>query len=96
LNEIGQKLLDQTKAHLNATGEKGETWRAKDLLSLLVRSNMNKDIPDSQRMSDVDVIARTFQRIHANCYSCTCAAEVPTFLIAGHDTTSACELVFIL
>ncbi|KAF9071151.1 cytochrome P450 [Rhodocollybia butyracea] len=72
MNEIGQNLLDQTRAHLNATGEKAETWRARDLLSLLVRSNMNKDIADSQRMSDVDVIA-----------------QVPTFLIAGHDTTSA-------
>jgi len=71
MNEIGQKLLVETKAHLKAT-EGGSAWRAKDLLSLLVRSNMNKDNPDSQRMSDSDVVA-----------------QVPTFLIAGHDTTSA-------
>ncbi|KAJ3980614.1 cytochrome P450 [Lentinula detonsa] len=71
MERIGRDLLRQTKEHLAATGEKGDGWRARDLLSLLVRSNMSKDIPEHQRMSDEDVIA-----------------QVPTFLVAGHETTS--------
>ncbi|KAJ3805519.1 cytochrome P450 [Lentinula aff. lateritia] len=71
MERIGRDLLRQSKQHLAATGEKGDGWRARDLLSLLVRSNMSKDIPEHQRMSDEDVIA-----------------QVPTFLVAGHETTS--------
>lgn len=58
MERIGRDLLRQSKEHLAATGEKGDGWRARDLLSLLVRSNMSKDIPEHQRMSDEDVIAR--------------------------------------
>ncbi|KAE9411164.1 cytochrome P450 monooxygenase [Gymnopus androsaceus JB14] len=71
MRHIGEQLLHESKAYLKATGEKAETWRARDLLSLLVRSNMSTDLQDNQRMSDADVIA-----------------QVPTFLVAGHDTTS--------
>jgi len=45
--------------------------QGRDLLSLLVKANMATDIPESQRLSDKDVIA-----------------QVPTFLVAGHETTS--------
>ncbi|KAE9397676.1 cytochrome P450 [Gymnopus androsaceus JB14] len=58
MDRIGQQLLQESKKHLMATGEKGNNWRAKDLLSLLVRSNMSKDIAPNQRMSDEDVIAQ--------------------------------------
>ncbi|KAJ3865395.1 cytochrome P450 [Lentinula novae-zelandiae] len=71
MERIGRDLLRQSKEHLAATGEKGDGWRARDLLSLLVRSNMSKDILEHQRMSDEDVIS-----------------QVPTFLVAGHETTS--------
>ncbi|KAJ3838895.1 cytochrome P450 [Lentinula raphanica] len=71
MERIGRDLLRQTKEYLAATGEKADGWIARDLLSLLVRSNMSKDIPEHQRMTDEDVIA-----------------QVPTFLVAGHETTS--------
>ncbi|KAJ3774193.1 cytochrome P450 [Lentinula raphanica] len=71
MKRIGRDLLWQTKEYLSATGEKADGRRAKDLLSLLVRSNMSKDIPEQQRMTDEDVIA-----------------QVSTFLVAGHETTS--------
>ncbi|KAJ7611688.1 cytochrome P450 [Roridomyces roridus] len=68
--QIGRKLLQESKNEMadNGTFEKG---RARDLLSLLVRANTSKDIPESQRLSDEDVLA-----------------QVPTFLVAGHETTS--------
>lgn len=65
---IGNQLLRESKAQAAATGEKQSN---RDLLSLLVRANMSSDIPESQRMSDRDVLA-----------------QVPTFIVAGHETTS--------
>ncbi|KAG6854184.1 hypothetical protein C0991_009836 [Blastosporella zonata] len=65
MSRIGQELLRESKASIH---EKGE---ARDLLSLLVKSNIATDIPEHQRMTDQDVLA-----------------QVPTFLVAGHETTS--------
>lgn len=53
---IGRELLADSKAIVAGTGEKRG---GRDLLSLLVRANMETDLPESQRMSDNDVLART-------------------------------------
>ena len=37
-----------------------EKARSRDLLTLLLKSNMATDIPENQRLSDEDVIARTW------------------------------------
>ncbi|KIK57951.1 hypothetical protein GYMLUDRAFT_45751 [Collybiopsis luxurians FD-317 M1] len=58
MDRIGRELLEESKRHLYATGEKDENWSARDLLSLLVRSNMSKDIAENQRMTDEDVLAQ--------------------------------------
>ncbi|KAF9031343.1 cytochrome P450 [Hymenopellis radicata] len=71
MDRIGRELLTDAKSFLHASGEKGGSWRARDLFSLLVRANTDVDLPESQRMSDTDVLA-----------------QVPTFLAAGHETTS--------
>ncbi|KAK7040250.1 hypothetical protein VNI00_009716 [Paramarasmius palmivorus] len=70
-DRIAKELFYESKAALTGTGEKGDNWRARDLLSLLVRSNMSADLPEDQRMSDQDVMS-----------------QVPTFFVAGHETTS--------
>ncbi|KAJ7087052.1 cytochrome P450 [Mycena crocata] len=67
---IGRRLFAESKREIAENGT-FETGRARDLLTLLVRANTAKDIPESQRLSDEDVIA-----------------QVPTFLVAGHETTS--------
>jgi len=66
MSRIGYKLLQESKA----IGETSSS-KARDLLSVLVRANMAKDLPESQRLSDEDVLA-----------------QVPTFIVAGHETTS--------
>ncbi|KAI3616017.1 cytochrome p450 [Moniliophthora roreri] len=76
---IAKELLYESKRTLASTGEKGNSWRAKDLLSLLVRSNMSTDLPEDQRMSDKDVMS-----------------QVPTFLVAGHETTSTATTFALL
>ena len=55
LHCIASELLAESKA--SASNEKST---ARDLLSLLVRSNLATDRPENQRLSDDDVIARTF------------------------------------
>ncbi|KAG6375161.1 cytochrome P450 [Boletus reticuloceps] len=76
MNRIGRELLSDAKAVARESAtEKGEIEKnnlhGRDLLSLLVKANMATDIPESQRLSDEDVLA-----------------QVPTFLVAGHETTS--------
>ena len=57
---IAKELLYESKKALAGTGEKGNNWRARDLLSLLIRSNMSTDLPEDQRMSDKDVMSRVW------------------------------------
>ncbi|KAL5478249.1 hypothetical protein ACEPAI_2433 [Sanghuangporus weigelae] len=74
MQRIGQELLREKKTSVNGKfyeeREQGR-GRGKDLLSVLVRANMDVELPDSQRIPDEDVLA-----------------QVPTFLVAGHETTS--------
>ncbi|KAJ6475991.1 cytochrome P450 [Mycena vitilis] len=44
----------------------------KDVLSVLLRANLNTNLPENQRMSENEVVS-----------------QIPTFLIAGHETTSS-------
>jgi len=68
MSRIGNQLLRESKASAGGSNVKGS---GRDLLSLLVRSNMATDLPESQRLTDQDVLA-----------------QVPTFIVAGHETTS--------
>ncbi|KAJ6579990.1 cytochrome P450 [Mycena vulgaris] len=70
MTKIGRKLLADSTQQVAEDGT-FETGQGRDLLTLLVRANTSKEIPESQRLSDEDVIA-----------------QVPTFLVAGHETTS--------
>ena len=64
MRRIGNELLKDcrevianTTSHMN-----GERFglRGHDLLTLLVKANMSKDLTDDQRLSDEDVISREF------------------------------------
>ena len=52
---IGLKLLEDSKA---AACDSVGYSKSRDLLAVLVRANMAKDIPDSQRLSDAEVVSR--------------------------------------
>jgi hypothetical protein len=54
---IGGKLLADSKREIAENGT-FETGRGRDLLTLLVRANTAKDVPEAQRLSDKDVLAR--------------------------------------
>jgi len=75
---IGQNIISQKKDEILAvtesdanSGVEKRNFHGRDLLSVLIRANLAKDIPDNARMSDQDILA-----------------QVPTFLLAGHETSS--------
>ncbi|KAJ6529848.1 cytochrome P450 [Mycena capillaripes] len=68
--EIAKTLLADSQADIKASGGQ-VTSNQRDLLSLMVQSNMSHEIREEQKLSDTDVIA-----------------QIPTFFVAGHETTS--------
>ncbi|THH09705.1 hypothetical protein EW145_g1826 [Phellinidium pouzarii] len=74
MRRIAEGLLRQRKSYIlgdSSAEKKTSDFEGRDLLSALVKSNMDTELPDTQRMVDEDVLA-----------------QVPTFLVAGHETTS--------
>ncbi|KAJ7448951.1 cytochrome P450 [Mycena latifolia] len=69
---IGKQILSKSKAAVKASGGEKAFGGRRDLLSVLLKSNISASVPESQRLSDSEVIA-----------------QIPTFFIAGHETTSA-------
>ncbi|KAF8143513.1 cytochrome P450 [Mycena galopus ATCC 62051] len=78
MRRVGQGLLHDSRRKI-AEGQSADSVALRDLLSLLVRANMSKDVPEAQRLSEKDV-----------------PAQVPTFLVAGHETTAATWALFEL
>jgi hypothetical protein len=79
MGRIGSQLLHDAKtAVISSHGaEKGgsiekSSLQGRDLLSLLVRANMATDIPENQRISDEDVLARmlSFGIMRTECSWC--------------------------
>ncbi|TBU24977.1 cytochrome P450 [Dichomitus squalens] len=78
IKRIGHQLIKEKREQiLSESSEKGSQSvekrdvRGRDLLTLLMKANMATDIPDSQRLTDDEVLA-----------------QIPAFLVAGHETTS--------
>ena len=84
---IGSNLLKQSKASYEESKHSKSPGR-KDILSLLVQANTMEDLPVEQRMTDEEVLARMYKPILDRCiYFLNMLAEIPTFLLAGHETT---------
>ena len=69
MRRIGAQLIAEKKAAIlrdrsenkeKDGGIERSDMRGRDLLTLLLKANMATDIPDSQRLSDEDVLAREF------------------------------------
>jgi hypothetical protein len=97
IRSIGQSMISQKKAEILSSSEidsKGRVEKkniqGRDLLSLLMKANMATDIPDHARMTDEDILARkSLSGYSAFGRKLTAMRfeEVPTFLLAGHETT---------
>ncbi|KAI0688229.1 cytochrome P450 [Cytidiella melzeri] len=75
MRRIGLQLIAEKKASILAASGQSNVERkdvlGRDLLTLLIKANMATDIPESQRLTDEEVLS-----------------QVPTFIVAGHETTS--------
>ena len=66
MRRIGAELVAKKKAAIIASSKKGgidlskRDVEGRDLLTLLIKANMASDIPENQRLSDEEVIARAF------------------------------------
>ncbi|KIK68810.1 hypothetical protein GYMLUDRAFT_36303 [Collybiopsis luxurians FD-317 M1] len=79
---IAHELVRDSKASLQSSGEKGDNWTSRDLLSLLVRSNLSGD--PSQRMSDEDVLAQVPTFFTAGFETTSTATTWALFALVGH------------
>lgn len=66
MDKIAQELLRSSKAELQKSGAQVEKndLQSRDLLTLLLKANLAKDIPEHQRMSEEDVLARKLFKRH--------------------------------
>ncbi|KAJ7255345.1 cytochrome P450 [Mycena rebaudengoi] len=58
ISKIGNQLLTDGKAAVEAAGGEKTVSGRRDLLSLLLKANMATDIPEHQRLSDAEVVAQ--------------------------------------
>jgi len=64
-----------------------------DLLSLLIKANIAADMPENMRMSDSEILSREYIVLFPDLVYrlgvtiMTYILEVPTFLLAGHETS---------
>ncbi|KAJ6527748.1 hypothetical protein B0H19DRAFT_540547 [Mycena capillaripes] len=55
---IGSQIVAKSKADMEASeGEKDSVGR-RDLLSILLQATLSKDIPETQRLSDTEVVSQ--------------------------------------
>ena len=58
---VGMKLVREKRAEvLKTASDSTDALRSRDLLTLLIKANMSADVPESRRLSDEDVLARTY------------------------------------
>ncbi|KAJ7675254.1 cytochrome P450, partial [Mycena rosella] len=72
LQSIGKQIFFNSKANAQNSNGQVPLGTGRDLLSVLVKSNLSKDVPENQRLTEAEVVA-----------------QIPTFVIAGQETTGA-------
>jgi cytochrome P450 len=100
IQRIGSELIQNKKnvvlaeSSTNGSGAvEKQNVQGHDLLSLLIKSNIASDMPESMRMSDSEILSRArlfpcpCSVLCSNSRVIMCILEIPTFLIAGHETT---------
>lgn len=73
MRRIGLQLIAEKKAailaekHSEKEGLEKSDVQGRDLLTLLIKANMATDIPESQRLTDDEVLAREFSHFLSAC-----------------------------
>ena len=82
MHDVGMHIVKEKKNIVAKLGTGAGIDTSRDLLTLLIKANMDLSIPEDQRLSDEDVMARksasnVIGRVCANNQS-LCGEEVPT------------------
>ncbi|KAH9910895.1 cytochrome P450 [Fomitopsis serialis] len=78
---VGMQLIREKKADvlkaMSSGKESSEVLGSRDLLTLLIKANMNSNIPEHQRLSDEDVLARHETTSYGMTWCLFALAQVP-------------------
>ncbi|KAJ7747807.1 cytochrome P450 [Mycena metata] len=91
MTNIAKELLEDSKNAVRASGEEASST-PRDLLSLMVKSNMSKDIPQRLRLSDADVIAQIptfFVAGHERPEFCSTATALALHALSIHPSVQS-------
>lgn len=78
MRKIGERLIgEKRETALHAKDWQGDR-RQRDLLTLLIQGNTDPSIPDSERLTDEEILAREFQPSLVTVRSLTKLLEIPT------------------
>jgi cytochrome P450 len=85
ISEKKTEILAITEGDANSGVEK-RNIQGRDLISILIKANMARDIPDNARMTDEEILSRESGSGNSR-WNTDEIEEIPTFLLAGHETT---------
>jgi cytochrome P450 len=84
----GRIVSDNIRAFEEEKSESG-----KNLVSVLIKANLDSNVPESQRLTHTEVVSRMcFFFVSSEKFGMRIPhipPEIPAFLVAGHETTSA-------
>lgn len=87
MDTVGKQIISKSKASLKEQDVAKTIGGQRDLLSILLKANMSPGLPENQKLSDGEVIARMsggfLQWLHVD----EALTEIPGFFLAGHETT---------
>ncbi|KAI0062953.1 cytochrome P450 [Artomyces pyxidatus] len=85
IRRVASKLVQQKKAWILAGGEETDKLHGgKDLLSLMLKSNLATDVPESERLSDEDILNNVNTFMFAGTDTISLAVTWTLFLLAKH------------
>lgn len=88
MQRIGTELISQKKAEVAAVGEDRGQLLGRDILSVLVKDNMQES--EAQKLSEEEILARKYlvAATRLGPLLTGMSSEIATFIIAGHETAS--------
>ncbi|KAI0064119.1 cytochrome-450 hydroxylase [Artomyces pyxidatus] len=84
INRVASKLVQEKKTEIREGEEAGKLFGGKDLLSLMLKSNMAVDLPESQRISDADILHNINTFMFAGSDTTSLALTWTLLLLAKH------------
>lgn len=84
IERVAGKLIQQKKARILGGEESGLGYAGKDLLDLLIQSNLATDLPPDQRISDADILHNINTFMFAGSDTTSLALTWTLYLLAKH------------